>query len=348
MKSSFSISKGAGSINHNIRNFISKNVDKTRTPNNIVLINKDIKKVYDETFGEALKKYNAKQKYSSRTIKSYYEKINHSKQEKPFYELIFQIGDKDNPDTLNQISPKVLAKTVKVIKEKYHNIIIIGAYIHLDEKTPHLHLDYIPVCHNQKRGLETRNSHNLAMKEMGFSDYRYWRENLMEVFVSVAKEYGIEREYMNNTNKHLSVQEYKDVMQEIKMANSYLEYLEERASEKREEITEQQTTDKLVEGIYRLQLNYEYAKKDLESIQKIPTVENINRINNEWENPVATIYSNDSIEIKQLKANELIEWLKELIKSVLSLFYDILGKPYERVVEETREQIKEDFEKEFE
>lgn len=85
------VAYGEGSIGHNTRRFIADNVDASRTPNNITLIHEDIKQAYHKLFDKALKEYNAKQKRKDRQIKSYYDKISRSKQEKLFYEVIVQI-----------------------------------------------------------------------------------------------------------------------------------------------------------------------------------------------------------------------------------------------------------------
>lgn len=238
MKASMSITKGVGSLNHNRRKFIAENIDEKRVENDIILIDRDIKMVYEEVFGEALEKYNDKQKRKDRIIKSYYDKIFRSKQEKPFYELIIQLGNKYNSKELNEIAPDILTDLVNLIMDKYPNIIIIGAYIHNDEATPHLHFDYIPIAHSKNRGLELKNSHNLAMKEMGYSCYSDWREDLMSDLISISETYGIEREIMNNENKHLSVKEYKEVMHEIDVAQNYLQSLENEINERYEDIAE--------------------------------------------------------------------------------------------------------------
>lgn len=225
MKASMSISKGQGSLNHNRRKFISSNVDKSRVYKNIILLDRDIKDVYKELFDSALDEYNGKQKRKDRQIKNYYEHINRSKQEKPFYELIIQLGNKDNPFELNEVSPEILTRVFREMQKRYSYLEFIGAYIHNDEHTPHIHIDYIPVAHNQKRGLSKRVSHNLAMKEMGFDDYKEFRIDLMGEFIKICKEYGIEREIMDNTNKHLSVKEFKEVKQDIEMAQNHLDSL---------------------------------------------------------------------------------------------------------------------------
>ena len=82
-----------GSIRHNNRDFYAANVDQARTKNNIIFKKQDIHDAYQELFGKALEEYNAKQKRKDRRIMNYYEHIRTSKQEKLFYEVIFQIGD---------------------------------------------------------------------------------------------------------------------------------------------------------------------------------------------------------------------------------------------------------------
>lgn len=219
IKASMSISKGKGSINHNKRVFTADNVDGSRTHLNRIIIDENIQKVYDKLFSVALTKYNAKQKRKDRQIKNYYNHIAHSKQEKPFYELIVQLGNINSLSDMYATYEKVLEEFVKNCQQKYPNLYIFGAYIHNDEATPHLHLDYIPIAYNQKRGLETRNSHNLAMKSMGFNDYRDFRQDLMKTLEKIASKYDIERQELNDTNKHLSVRQYKET---IKLAEREL------------------------------------------------------------------------------------------------------------------------------
>ena len=96
MQRTISAMVGKGSVNHNSRKFRAENVDGTRTHLNIDYCNENIKTVYHELFDEALERYNAKQIRSDRKIKDYYEKSRSSKQEKPFHEIILQVGGKGN------------------------------------------------------------------------------------------------------------------------------------------------------------------------------------------------------------------------------------------------------------
>ena len=116
MKRTISVMVGKGSVNHNSRKFNAKNTDPERTPNNIVYCNEDIHKVYDTLFGVALEAYNAKQTRSDRVIENYYEKIRSGKQEKPFHEVIFQIGNKDDMNAQSkdgQLAAKILDEFMK-------------------------------------------------------------------------------------------------------------------------------------------------------------------------------------------------------------------------------------------
>ena len=172
MERTISFMNGKGSIGHNTRSFIADNVDASRTKNNITLIHEDIKQVYHKLFDKALDEYNAKQKRKDRQIKSYYEKISRSKQEKLFYEVIVQIGNKDDTgvgSSAAEVATWVLKDYVKMFQIRNPQLYVIGAYIHLDEETPHLHLNFVPWVSGCKRGLETKTSLKAALATRGFA-----------------------------------------------------------------------------------------------------------------------------------------------------------------------------------
>lgn len=137
---------GKGSLNHNSRKFHAKNTDPNRTHWNVEYCNEDIKDVYHELFDEALKRYNDKQTRKDRKIDDYYEKIRSGKQEKLFHEVIIQIGDKDNmgSETMEgQLAAKILDEYMKGFQERNPTLRIFAAHLHLDEATPHLHIDFM-------------------------------------------------------------------------------------------------------------------------------------------------------------------------------------------------------------
>lgn len=171
MKRTISFMTGKGSANHNSRKFHAKNTDPERSYLNVEYCNENVKDVYHELFEEALAWYNEKQTRSDRRIDDYYEKIRSGKQEKPFYEIILQIGDKDNmgAKTENgQLAAKVLDKYMQDFQRRNPTLRVFSAYLYMGEATPHLHIDFVPYTTGSKRGLDTRVSLKQALSALGF------------------------------------------------------------------------------------------------------------------------------------------------------------------------------------
>ena len=219
---------GKGSVDHNSREFNAKNTDPARTPNNISYCNENIQKVYDTLFGEALKAYNAKQTRSDRIIKNYYEKIRTSKQEKPFHEVIFQIGNKDDMNAQSeegQLAAKILDEFMKGFQKRNPNLHVFSAHLHMDEATPHLHVDFVPFTTGSKRGLETRVSLKQALAAQGFTggtrtetEWNQWIQSEKEELALVMERHGVEWEQKGTHEKHLSVLEYEKKMRAAEVA----------------------------------------------------------------------------------------------------------------------------------
>ena len=219
MERTISFMNGKGSIGHNTRSFIADNVDDSRTNNNVTLIHEDIKQVYHKLFDKALDEYNAKQKRKDRQINSYYEKISRSKQEKLFYEVIVQIGNKDDTgvgSSAAEVATWVLKDYVKMFQHRNPQLYVIGAYIHLDEETPHLHLNFVPWVSGCKRGLETKTSLKAALATRGFAsegkgntEWKQWAEAEKDDIALIMRRYGIDWKKKNTHNQHLSVLDYK-------------------------------------------------------------------------------------------------------------------------------------------
>lgn len=239
--------QGKGSQLHNRRDYekIGKefpdNIDQNLTEQNITIVDKDIREAYQKFFGEALQEYNQKQKRADRKIEDYYEHISKSKNgEKLFYEDVLQWGKKedfqDNPE-LKEIAKECLKEYAETFEKRNPNLKLIGAYIHMDEVSPHLHLDYVPVAHGYSRGLKTRNSLDKAMKEMGFQPEkesrknnatRLWKDNERQYFGDLCRNRGLEvEEERHYDRKSLSVEEYKEakdkMLDEIEQEKGLLE-----------------------------------------------------------------------------------------------------------------------------
>lgn len=219
MKRTISFMTGKGSVNHNSRKFHAKNTDPERSCLNVEYCNENVKDVYHELFDEALAWYNEKQTRSDRRIDDYYEKIRSGKQEKPFHEIILQIGDKDNmgAKTENgQLAAKVLDKYMRDFQRRNPTLRVFSAYLHMDEATPHLHIDFVPYTTGSKRGLDTRVSLKQALSALGFkggtrreTELNQWVAYEKEQLAAVMLEHGIEWEKKSTHEKHLSVLDFE-------------------------------------------------------------------------------------------------------------------------------------------
>ncbi len=219
MKRTISFMTGKGSVNHNSRKFHAKNTDPERSCLNVEYCNENVKDVYHELFDEALVRYNEKQTRSDRRIDDYYEKIRSGKQEKPFHEIILQIGDKDNmgAKTENgQLAAKVLDEYMQDFQRRNPTLRVFSAYLHMDETTPHLHIDFVPYTTGSKRGLDTRVSLKQALSALGFkggtrreTELNQWVSAEKEQLAAVMLEHGIEWEQKGTHEKHLSILDFE-------------------------------------------------------------------------------------------------------------------------------------------
>lgn len=206
---SMSITKGKGNMKHNERKQSKKprNVDFSRTHLNLVLENKDIKNVYHELFDKSIDEYNLNQKRNDRKIKDYYTKIVHDKKTKPFHELVIQIGNIDNNIDIS-VSNQIYTDFVEQFKINNPQMKVIGAYVHNDEATAHLHLDYIPFAY-YSRGQKIRVSNDKAIEQMNYGSWTKWQEKQYEILENIAINYSIGRTVMNNHEKHRTIDGYK-------------------------------------------------------------------------------------------------------------------------------------------
>lgn len=219
MKRTISFMTGKGSVNHNSRKFHAKNTDPERSCLNVEYCNENVKDVYHELFDEALARYNEKQTRSDRRIDDYYEKIRSGKQEKPFHEIILQIGDKDNMGAKTEngrLAAKVLDKYMRDFQWRNPTLRVFSAYLHMDEATPHLHIDFVPYTTGSRRGIDTRVSLKQALSALGFkggtrreTELNQWVAYEKEQLAAVMLEHGIEWEKKGTHEKHLSVLDFE-------------------------------------------------------------------------------------------------------------------------------------------
>lgn len=206
-----SIAKGRGDLRHNNREFRPKNADPQRKDKNITLVHEDLQKVYHELFDESVIKYNESQKRNDRKIKNYFDKIYRSKKEKPFYEFIIQIGNQNEQPSETKCEA-ILKEFNQMLMKDYPSIRVFNSVIHMDESTPHLHIDFVPIGEGYKKGMEKRASFKRVLKNLGFSDFREFQNALFFKLEEISKRHNIERvPDVAIGAKHIPIQQYREI-----------------------------------------------------------------------------------------------------------------------------------------
>ena len=251
-----SFPKGRGHLTHNNRDFICNNVVPERTSWNRIYIQESLKDAYEKCFGQALRDYNAMQKRKDRQKDDYLKEIENSgNKEKTFYENIVQIGKKTDTPVADEngmlteeakAAIEVLDRYAKTFQERNPNLYLFNCVMHLDEATPHLHIDYIPVANGYKNGMKTRNSLTKAFQQMGFAkavsrkqnETVAWQERERKYLTELCREQGIEIEVLGVQRDNLSLPEYKAVMREVEQLEQQTVMLD-----KQKEVLEQQNNN---------------------------------------------------------------------------------------------------------
>ena len=239
-----SFPKGKGHLTHNNRDFISKNVVPERTSWNRIYMQESLEKAYEKCFGQALMDYNATQKRKDRRKENYLKEIENSgNKEKTFYENIVQIGKKEDTPVVDEDGNlteeaksviEILEQYEKTFQERNPNLYLFNCVMHLDEATPHLHIDYIPVAHGSKTGMETRNSLTKALQQMGFAkavskkenETVAWQQRERAYLTDLCREKGIDIEVLGIQRDNLSLPEYKAAMREVEALEQQAEEME--------------------------------------------------------------------------------------------------------------------------
>ncbi len=222
-----SVQHGAN-INHNNRNFIAKNIDQSRTHENVTYVKEDVEDTYHELFGKAIEEYNEKQKQKCRKISNYYEHIAKGRREEAFYEIVVQFGDsKTSPcgSENGKLTKQMLDEYIRSFKQRNPNLHIFNAVLHMDEATPHLHIDFIPFyTQGRKNGLSKGVSMKSALIEQGFNprsirenQLTAWEESERTYMEELLNRHGFTREDKNANYVHQTVEDFKRTQDEKKI-----------------------------------------------------------------------------------------------------------------------------------
>ena len=274
MKRTISFMTGKGSVNHNSRKFHAKNTDPERSHLNVEYCNENIKDVYHELFDEALARYNEKQTRNDRRIDDYYEKIRSGKQEKPFHEIILQIGDRETMGAETEegrLAAKILDEYMQGFQRRNPTLRVFSAHLHMDEATPHLHIDFVPYTTGSKRGLDTRVSLKQALMALGFkggtrqeTELNQWVRAEKQQLAAIMLEHGIEWEQKGTHEKHLSLLDFekKERAKEVSMLEKQKSELEEHNA------IMQEVNEKYLDQLERVEKDIFSAQESREEVDK--------------------------------------------------------------------------------
>ena len=357
---------GKGSVNHNSRKFHAKNTDPERSYLNVEYCNENIKDVYHELFDEALSRYNEKQTRNDRRIDNYYEKIRSGKQEKPFHEIILQIGDKDTMGAETeegQLAAKILDEYMQDFQRRNPTLRVFSAHLHMDEATPHLHIDFVPYITGSKRGLDTRVSLKQALTALGFkggtrreTELNQWVSAEKQQLAAIMLEHGIEWEQKGTHEKHLSLLDFEkqERAKEVAALEAQKAELEEHNATM-QEVNEKwlDQLENIEKEIFSAQENREEADKQAEQAKKkasqyekklteiAPMVKDMERFAEKYSaDPEEVLPEAGTLETgksyREKKAKPLIKKIVAVLQSVYRAYLDLsrrfsdMQKSYEK------------------
>ncbi|WP_289757409.1 plasmid recombination protein [Thomasclavelia cocleata] len=317
---------GKGSLTHNRRAFKAKNVKEDYTQYNIEYCNENIERVYHELFDEAQERYNAKQTRSDRRIDNYYDKIRTGKQEKLFHEVIFQIGNKEDMNTQSEygeLAKKILDKFMKGFQKRNPNLRVFAAHLHMDEETPHLHIDFVPFVTGSKRGMDTRVSLKQALAEQGFqggtkreTEWNQWITAEKQELSEIMEQYEVAWKHLGTNRKHLDVLEFKKQEREKEVVelttrkkemDQVVQEMQETIMDKTEELKSLQgKKEKMEKELLKLTFNKKTVEKNISMIRE----------DEAWQLPEAAVWMTAK-NYQEKKALPLIEKIKETLVSAL-------------------------------
>lgn len=277
--------KSMTNLRHNNRNLTEEeykqpaheHIIRDRTKDNIVIKHSTIQEAYQEVFGEAVEAYNARQKRKDRKIDDYYLHVYHSKTLDLQREMIIGLGNKQDWDELGYEKKKEAGQLIKeviedFIKDKKDHIHVYNAVIHLDEAgAPHAHINFIPLAHGYKNGLETQPSWTKSLAQMGYKGkgrkpFMAFRETEVARIERIAKKYGIERK-LGETNDIADVRMYKKVKElekQAKAKEAEIEGLEQDYSQKDRELKRQAQEQAKVLDDFNKRLESKVNEKEVE------------------------------------------------------------------------------------
>lgn len=279
--------------------------------------------------------------------------LDNRKQEKPFHEIILQVGNKDNMNAKEKegmLAAQVLDEYMAEFQQRNPTLRVFSAHLHMDEATPHLHIDFVPFTTGSKRGLDTRVSLKQALAELGFkggtrgdTEWNQWVSSEKESLAAVMERHGIEWEKKGTHEKHLSVLDFqkkeriKEVA-ELQAEKAKIQLENETFIEINETLHSQLL--KIDDEIHLIQKNMDGARQEAETARKqadvykkrleelAPMVKNMERLAAEFsDDPEQVLPEAGAMEsgkaYREKKAKPLVWKIVKILRSVYAAYLDI-------------------------
>ena len=138
------------------------------------------------------------------------------------------------------MAKEILSKFMEQFQKRNPNLFVFSSHLHMDEQTPHIHIDFVPFIRNSKRGLDTRVSLKGALSEQGFkggargmTEWNEWIEAEKQELSKVMGRHGVQWKQLGTHNKHLSVLDFEKQERQKEVAE-----LEQTISGSKEELSD--------------------------------------------------------------------------------------------------------------
>lgn len=218
----------------------NQHIDQEKSSSNKYLVKENIEDLYEREFGQALENYNNKQKRNDRKIENYYDHISDSKKTATQQEMIFQIGTAEDFENGfdREIAVEILEKSFNDFKERNPQLKIFNAVIHNDEATPHLHINFVPVAEDYKRGLEKQVAFDRAIIQQDSSldksrPFENWRAIEVSKIEERMADFNLERKEVG-TNKIADVNHFKAIKETERQLESLNQQVKTLKTDKKE------------------------------------------------------------------------------------------------------------------
>ena len=247
---------GTPNSRHNLDNNYRKhleNVNPELSEYNEIIRQKSVESIYAEHLQPSFEAFNDKQRRKDRRLdvkwdcrdalgyqraldKAAKESKNQKLRESgrpPIREIVWQFG---NPEQGYGSAGQTIESREKIkgmllevqaaAEARYPQFVWGDLVFHADEESLdadekemgslHLHSSFVPLCFENKQGMDVQVAFERCLQEMGFKTFEAWKHDLDSLMEEVLQNHGLERTVMNNHEDHQDSKEFHKQQKLIK------------------------------------------------------------------------------------------------------------------------------------